>query len=75
MKGENTHPVYRWLSDKKLNGWNKQQPSWNFNKYLINENGALIGYWASSIDPLSDEILNKIKNQSFDFYLLDAKHN
>ena len=37
-------------------------PDWNFNKYLIDENGKLIGYWASAIDPLSDSILNKITN-------------
>ena len=62
VTGKNTHPIYKWLSDKKFNGWNEQRPTWNFNKYLIDENGKLIGYWASAIDPLSDSILNKINN-------------
>ena len=62
VTGKNMHPVYNWLSNKDLNGWNEQKPTWNFNKYLIDESGNLIGYWASAIDPLSDDILNKIIN-------------
>ena len=37
-KNKNQHPIYTWLSNKLLNGWNDQAPSWNFCKYLINEN-------------------------------------
>ena len=62
VTGVSIHPIYNWLSNKKSNGWNEQKPNWNFNKYLIDENGKLIGYWASAIDPLSDSILNKITN-------------
>jgi len=62
VNGKNIHPIYNWLSNKELNGWNSQKPSWNFNKYLIDENGNLIGYWAAAIDPLSDDILSKINN-------------
>ena len=61
-KSDKQHPLYTWLSNKDLNGWNEQKPTWNFNKYLIDESGNLIGYWASAIDPLSDDILNKIIN-------------
>ncbi|HMV26643.1 MAG TPA: glutathione peroxidase, partial [bacterium] len=43
-----------------LNGWNEKAPSWNFCKYLIDENGELIGYYNSSVNPLSDEIINKL---------------
>ncbi len=31
------HPVYRWLTKKEENGWNEQPPSWNFSKYLLDE--------------------------------------
>jgi glutathione peroxidase len=62
VTGKNIHPIYEWLSNKKFNGWNQQKPTWNFNKYLIDEKGNLIGYWAAAIDPLSDNILNKINN-------------
>ncbi len=62
VTGKNAHPIYEWLSNKNINGWNGQKPTWNFNKYLIDENGYLIGYWASAIDPLSSTILDKITN-------------
>ena len=39
VKGVDKHPLYRWLSDKDLNGWNDKEPSWNFCKYFIDENG------------------------------------
>ncbi len=62
VKGNNISPIYRWLSNKSENGWNNRQPIWNFCKYLIDENGTLIGFWGPSVTPLSNEILNKIKN-------------
>lgn len=45
------HPVYRWLTDSSLNGWNDQEPVWNFCKYLVNENGVLEAYYAQTIAP------------------------
>lgn len=59
--GSNTCDLYKWLSTKELNGWNSQEPKWNFNKYLIDENGQLIKYFASSVKPMSEEILKAIK--------------
>ena len=56
-KSKDQHPIYTWLSNKLLNGWNDQAPSWNFCKYLIDENGKLIQYYPSKINPLNDEIL------------------
>jgi glutathione peroxidase len=60
IKSANQNPVFVWLSDKTKNGWNEQAPSWNFSKYLIDEQGVLIGYFASSISPLSEEIISQI---------------
>lgn len=60
VKGESQHPLYKWLSTKSLNGWNTDVPSWNFCKYLINENGELIKYYSSGVAPLSSEIVNEI---------------
>ena len=42
VKGNDQHPLYQWLSDKNLNGWNSQAPTWNFCKYLVNEEGELV---------------------------------
>ena len=61
VKGPGQNPVFTWLSDQTKNGWNDQQPSWNFSKYLVDENGRLTGYYGSSVEPLSDELLNAIK--------------
>lgn len=55
-KGRNQSPVYTWLSDSNLNGWNNQRPTWNFCKYLIDENGKLIAFFDSKVKPLSEEI-------------------
>lgn len=59
--GDNACDLYKWLSTKSLNGWNSQQPKWNFNKYLIDENGQLVKYFASSVKPMSEEIIEAIK--------------
>ena len=38
-KGRNQSPVYTWLTNRNLNGWNEKKPTWNFCKYLVDENG------------------------------------
>ena len=59
-KNNNQHPIYTWLSNKLLNGWNDKAPSWNFYKYLIDENGKLIQYYPSKINPLNDDIIKHL---------------
>lgn len=61
VKGFDKHPLYRWLSDKELNGWNNQEPSWNFCKYYINEKGELMKFFPSSVAPLDEEILSLVE--------------
>ena len=60
VKGEDQHALYKWLSNKDLNGWNDQAPTWNFCKYLIDENGNLVKFYGSKVKPLSEEILSQI---------------
>ena len=60
-KGKKQRPVYHWLSNKELNGWNDQKPSWNFCKYIIDEDGKLVGFFDSKVKPLSEEIVSLIK--------------
>lgn len=55
--GDDQHPIYRWLTDKTLNGWNDLAPKWNFYKYLINEKGELIKVFPSTTTPMSEEII------------------
>lgn len=53
VKGDNQSPVYKWLTDPSQNGWNSDVPSWNFCKYLIDENGKLTHFFASGVTPES----------------------
>ena len=63
VKNNNQNKVFKWLSDKNENGWNNEQPTWNFSKYLVNENGMLIAYFGSSVSPLSSEIKEAVNNK------------
>jgi glutathione peroxidase len=62
IKGPEQNKVFEWLSSKNENGWNDQQPSWNFSKYLVNEQGVLTHYFDPSISPSSDEFIKAITN-------------
>jgi glutathione peroxidase len=61
VKGSDQHPLYQWLTKKELNGWNEQQPDWNFAKYLVNEKGELVKFFPARTLPLSNDILEAIK--------------
>ena len=59
-KGPELHPIYAWLTDKKLNGKINSTVKWNFQKYLLNKEGNLIDYFNSSTSPMSSKIINLI---------------
>ena len=61
-KGHHQQKVFRWLTDKTKNGWNSKQPSWNFTKYLVNEQGVLTHYFDAAISPLGEEVSSAINN-------------
>ncbi|MFN3383158.1 MAG: glutathione peroxidase, partial [Runella zeae] len=58
--GENQHPLYKWLSNKSLNGWNDKAPTWNFCKYVVDENGKLTHFFASKIEPTDAEFKSAV---------------
>ena len=51
------NPVYEWLTDKTANGWNENEPSWNFCKYLVDEKGNLTHFFEASEAPMGKNIL------------------
>lgn len=61
VKSNQQNEVYQWLSDAAKNGWNDKSPSWNFSKYLIDENGILTHYFDPAVSPLSEQVVNEIK--------------
>jgi glutathione peroxidase len=60
VKGENQHPLYQWLTRKTKNGVLESEVKWNFNKFLVDENGNLMGYFASTTGPMSSNITDLI---------------
>ena len=69
VKGRKQHPLYTWLSDSTMNGWNHENPSWNFNKYLLDEKGKLLERFGSSIEPLDTLITRHFYLRSRTYYL------
>jgi glutathione peroxidase len=56
VKGNNQHSLFKWLTDKSLNGCKDSKVKWNFQKYLINPKGNLIDYFYSTTSPISKKI-------------------
>lgn len=56
VKGNTIHPLYKWLTNKKLNGRHGSSVKWNFQKYLVDEEGSLIDYYYSFTKPMSTKI-------------------
>ncbi len=60
VKGEDMAPIYKWLCNKNQNGVLDAEVNWNFGKFLLDENGTLINYFNSKVQPMSDEIKSKL---------------
>ena len=60
VRGKKKNVVYDWLTSPDKNGWNKKGPSWNFTKYLIDENGKLLKRFSPRTSPMSNEITSRI---------------
>ena len=58
VKGKKKHPIYEWLSESKMNGWNNEAPDWNFNKYLLSKKGELIKVFKADVKP-QDTLITK----------------
>jgi glutathione peroxidase len=62
-KGPDQSPVYAWLTQKKRNGKLDSEVKWNFQKYLIDEEGRLVTVYPSAQEPLSDPIINWVEGK------------
>lgn len=56
VKGSQQHPLYSWLTQKSINGKKNSSVKWNFQKYLVDEDGQLIDYYYSITKPTSKKI-------------------
>lgn len=58
-----TSPVYQWLTSKAQNGVLDATVKWNFNKFLVDENGKVVKHLPSSVKPMDAEITNWIEGK------------
>lgn len=56
VKGDDTAPVFKWLTTKDLNGKMDSEIKWNFTKFLLDENGLLLAEFDSKVLPNGEEI-------------------
>lgn len=62
VAGAGQSPVYYWLTHRSENGMMENSVNEDFYKFLVNGEGKLVGIFAPSVDPLSDEMQEAIKN-------------
>jgi glutathione peroxidase len=60
VKGDDMDPVYHWLTEKDKNGKMDSSVKWNFQKYLVDENGNLVDVAYSNTKPGDEEIVKWI---------------
>jgi len=56
VKGKNQHEIYTFLTTKELNGYKDSKVKWNFQKYLIDEEGQLVKIVGPRKSPLTEDI-------------------
>lgn len=55
VKGADQHPLYQWLQEQS-----GEAPKWNFSKYLLDEEGKVIGFYPSGVNPMDDPIISQL---------------
>lgn len=64
VKGADIDPLYQWLTTKAKNGVMDAPVTWNFQKFMIDENGQLVGMVPPKENPLSGKIVNWISKKN-----------
>ncbi len=57
VKGKDKAPLYEWLTQKEKNGVMDAEVTWNFQKFMIDENGQLVGVVKPGVEPETEEII------------------
>lgn len=63
VKGSDIDPLYKWLTSKEENGKLDAPVKWNFQKFLIDENGKVADVAMSDELPDSDRIIKWIRGK------------
>lgn len=63
VKGDDKHPLYQWLTSKNQNGVKDSKVKWNFQKYLIDEEGKLVDVINPRVKPNAEKIIQWIEDK------------
>ncbi len=63
VKGKKKHPIYEFLTNKKKNAFTDSKVKWNFQKYLIDNQGHLCGVVYTKTSPLDKQITDWIEGK------------
>jgi glutathione peroxidase len=63
VKGNDMHPLYQWLTQKSKNGVMDSNVEWNFQKYLIDENGNLVDVVPPREKPNSKRVIDWLEGK------------
>ena len=61
VKGDDIAPLFKWLVDEAAKKGINDPISWNFTKFLLDENGQLITVFAPKTKPLASEVVAAIQ--------------
>jgi glutathione peroxidase len=61
VKGSDQNPIYTWLTSEEKNGVESSKVMWNFQKYIVDENGMYIAHFKSGVKPTDAEITDLLK--------------
>ncbi len=63
VKGKDKAPIYQWLTQKEMNGVMDAEVTWNFQKFMIDENGQLVGVVKPGVEPETEEIIGWLEKK------------
>ncbi len=61
VKGDDEHPLYRYLTSAEANPATTGDVKWNFQKYLVGRDGKVRAMFLSRVTPMSDEVTSAIE--------------
>ena len=61
VKGDDIHPLYRFLTSKETNPEFGGEIAWNFNKFLVDRNGKVVGRFEPKVKPDDAAVVEKIE--------------
>ena len=63
VKGEDQADLYTYLTDPTQTGEHGSEIKWNFEKFLVNKKGEVVGHYRSKTEPMSEELVGAIEKE------------